>query len=82
MPTDEYSDDCPGCRPCLVDMTSGQPLSEDAPGVKALNAAWAKTSKETRQAWHAVTCKNSRDPEHLALCRAFVGGIWGAFPPP
>jgi hypothetical protein len=60
MSVDRFDDQCPGCRPCLVDVTSGEVLSENSPPMRAVLTMWAKTTRSEREAFHRVACLNSR----------------------
>lgn len=57
----EHDDDCPGCRPVMIDLQTGKVLPDHAPPMKHLLAVWSGTSMAERQAFHRVTCLNSRD---------------------
>lgn len=65
-----YDDDCPLCRPVAVNMETGRPLPDGHPMMQALGRAWAKAGPLQRQAFHRVTCLNSRAPLDLALVRS------------
>jgi hypothetical protein len=60
MSREQYNDSCPGCRPVLIDATTGQVFADDSPTMQAVKRAWNGTTVEERQAWHRVTCLNSR----------------------
>lgn len=70
----EYDDACTGCRPVLIDPFA-KPLPDDHPAMVAVLAVWDATDLPTRQAWHAVTCTNSRTPEHMALVRPLLANM-------
>lgn len=67
MSKEQFSDDCPGCRPAVIDVKTGKQMSDDTPIMQAVNAVWAKTTREQREAFHNVCCKNSREPRDLEL---------------
>jgi hypothetical protein len=67
MSRDRYNDDCPGCRPALLDVNTGKPLKADDPIMVATNKAFDGSSRAIRQAFHNFTCNNSRDPMDLML---------------
>jgi hypothetical protein len=71
MPWNEFSDDCPGCRPALMTL-DGKPFPADSPEMVAIDAVWAETSKMERIAWHNVTCKNSRSKLDMELTQPLV----------
>jgi hypothetical protein len=75
MPLHLFSDDCPGCRPAAVDTRTGQALPDDHPLMQKILRAWGRTTLEQRQAWHAVTCLNSRKPTDMELAKQFVNSI-------
>jgi hypothetical protein len=62
-----FEDDCPGCRPALLDMETKKPMPEDSPQMQAVLAVWDTTTPEERQAFHRFTCQNSRTPEDLKV---------------
>ena len=62
-----FEDDCPGCRPVLLDLKSGRALSEDSPQMQVVLGVWAETTIEERKAFHRFTCQNSRTPEDLKV---------------
>ena len=67
-PSHEYSDDCPGCQPAILDMRTGKPLPQDGPVMKAVIEAFhTKTTLAQRLRWHRVVIQNSRDPEDLRI---------------
>jgi hypothetical protein len=70
-----YEEDCPGCRPAAMDQTTGQVLPDDHPLMQRILRAWSQTTREQREAWHRVTCQNSRDPRDMQLCQQFLGKI-------
>lgn len=69
MSWEKHEDDCPGCRPAMLDMKTGQVLPEDAPEMKAILGVWAETTPLQREAYHRVMCQNSRDEIDLGLLR-------------
>jgi hypothetical protein len=60
MSLKKFDDDCPGCRPVLIDLKTGKPFPNEHPAMQALNRLWAATSTEDKLAFHAFTCENSR----------------------
>lgn len=75
MSRHEYSPDCPGCRPVVIDPSTGCILPEDSAAMRIVNTIWDRASEMDKRAWHAVTCLNSRAPLDLALSQAFVRQI-------
>ena len=72
MSREQHDDNCPGCRPVLLDLTTKQPLPDDSPEMVACNEVWDGTNLIERQAWHRVTCQNSRLPGDLRLAGAIA----------
>jgi hypothetical protein len=73
MPWDAFSDDCPGCRPAILDVRTKRPLPDDHPIMQAMLEVWKGTTLEQRRAYHAVMCDNSRKPEHLNTVQEIIG---------
>ena len=78
MSRESHDDNCEGCKPALIDTTTGQPLAPDSPMMQAVMGVWAKTTLPQRQAWHRVTCLMSRDPEDVRLAEQFVQDVQNA----
>jgi hypothetical protein len=74
MPMSLFSDECPGCRPAVMD-DKGTVLSDNHPLMQRINHAWLRTTLAQRQAFHRCTCLNSRDPLDLALVKAFLDSV-------
>jgi len=68
---EEFEDDCPECRPALIDTQTGQVLPEDHPTMRAVMRVWKDTSLAGRRAFHAFTCLNVRDPEIMGFIQSF-----------
>lgn len=58
----EFGDDCPGCKPAAINVETGAVEPDDSPIMVIINRVWAETTFEERQAFHRVTCLNSRVP--------------------
>lgn len=71
----KHDDNCPGCRPVAFDPVKGEALPASHPVMAALNRVWAATSPGEREAFHRVTCLNSRAPSDLILCEAIMGRL-------
>jgi len=67
MSYQEHQDDCPLCRPAVIDVNTNRVLSDDAPIMKAILGVWAGTTLEERQAFHRFTCLNSRETVDMNL---------------
>lgn len=80
MSREQFQEDCAACRPVLVDLETGKPLADDHPAQQTIIAAWAKTTREEREAFHNVTCLNSRDSKALDLVQRFLSRAQSAPP--
>lgn len=67
MSVEKFSDTCAGCRPAMIDLTTGKPLPDEHPALQAILRVWDETTIHERKAWHAFTCCNARDPLTMAL---------------
>lgn len=72
MSWEKHEDDCPGCRPAMMNMQTKQILPDDSPEIVAILGEWAKTTLEQRQAWHRITCQGSTDRKDHELVRPFI----------
>jgi hypothetical protein len=72
MSLQEYQDNCPGCRPAIVDVKTGVILPDDDPMMVRMLAVWATTSVAQRRAYHRVMCLNSRDAIDLFIVNQIV----------
>ena len=81
MSLQRFDDSCPGCRPALLDLQTGLPLPDDHPAMLKVVALWATTTRAEREAFHHITCLNSRDPVDLALVSPLMGRIQTFFVP-
>jgi hypothetical protein len=75
MSSDAFENDCPGCRPALLDVKTGKTFAADTPEMKVINCVWSGTTKGERQAFHAFTCQNSRALHHIAIVKAITDKI-------
>lgn len=80
MSTDKYNDDCPGCRPALVNVKTGQKMPDDSPEMVAVLRVWDKTTRIEREAFHRFTCLNSRAIEDLDIIQALSKRFEKAMP--
>jgi hypothetical protein len=62
-----FDENCPGCKPVLIDATTMKPLPKDHPGMVAINRIWDECSLEEKEAFHKVTCLNNRSPSVMKL---------------
>jgi hypothetical protein len=72
MSLQEYDDNCPGCRPAIVDLKTKEVLSDDHPLMVKMLGIWANTSLRERRAYHRVMCLNSRDTTDLFLVHKVI----------
>lgn len=72
MSIEKFDDNCPGCRPVILDIVTHKPLPESDPAMQKMLAIWARSSYEQREAFHNVMCNNSRDAYELALVKELV----------
>lgn len=75
MPMHQFSDDCPGCRPAMINLTTNEVLPEDDPMMQKMLSIWGATSYEERQAYHRVMCQNSRAITDLLIVQAIVNKL-------
>lgn len=69
MNRDPSSVDCPTCHPTIID-PKGQSLASDTPEMIATLSVWNQSSLAERQAYHRVTCLNSRDDADMTVFQA------------
>lgn len=67
MSYEKFQEDCPGCRPVMIDFATGVPLPDSHPIMQAILGAWNETTHDERAAFHRFTCLNSRDMTDLTL---------------
>lgn len=74
--THEFCDTCPGCRPALMNLSTGTVLAEDSPTMIAIMRMWREdTSYAERKAFIEVRVNNSRTSRNLILARGIVAKI-------
>lgn len=67
MSIKKYDGQCPGCRPVLIDGETRKRLPEDSWQMQAVRKAWEEAPLEECEAFHKVTCQQSRELEHIAV---------------
>lgn len=72
MSLDWFDDDCAGCRPALLNVETRRPYADDSPEMVVVNRLWGETTLAERQAWHRVTCLNSRAIDDLRFVKGFA----------
>lgn len=75
MPMNQFSDDCPGCRPAMLDVETGKVLPDDHPMMKKVLEIWQTTTLAERQAFHRVMCQNSRAVSDIAVVGKIVNQL-------
>lgn len=78
MSREKYEDDCPGCRPAILEVGTGKRLPETHPHMQAALRVWAETTFAEREAYHRFCCLNSRDPQVLKLASGVMERIGAA----
>lgn len=69
----EFCDECPGCRPALLDIKTGQIMANDNPIMVAINEIWDnKTSYGERKSFIDVTYNNSTNEDDRATTRKLM----------
>jgi len=68
----EFSDDCPGCKPVLVDPKTKRVCPPDSAPMRVLMSVWNGLTREERRAFHAFTCLNDCSRENLEVMRRIV----------
>jgi hypothetical protein len=71
MSKEEFDENCEGCRPAIIDLTTRTVQPQDSPMMKIANACFDRLTRDEKAAWHRVTCKNSRDPADLAVAMKY-----------
>lgn len=82
MSREQHDDDCPSCRPALLDLQTGHALPMTDPIMHRVMHVWRQTELAERQAFHRVTCLNSRAPDDLRVMAALSRRIQLAIEPP
>ena len=75
----KFDDECAGCRPAMMDVKTKRLYADDSFEMQIVHQLWSETTREERQAWHRVTCQNSRALPDLVLAKGFADRIEAAF---
>lgn len=67
MSVEKFDHTCGGCEPVLVNPETGQVYAEDSPQMRAMREVWKTLPYPYKEAFHRVTCRNSRAPEDVAV---------------
>jgi hypothetical protein len=71
MARDTFENDCPDCRPVIIDPETGKIYGPDSDIMRAVTLVWEEAPINVREAFHRVTCLNSRSPFDLHTMQAF-----------
>jgi hypothetical protein len=63
----------------MVDVKTGRVYPDDSIEMKTVNRLWGQTTLQERQAWHRVTCQNSRSIVDVQIAQRFADRIEAAF---
>jgi hypothetical protein len=74
----EFDDECHGCKPAMMNIETGRVEPDDSPSMKIVLRVWSKTTLAERQAWHRVTCQNSRTLVDLQVAQNFTQRVQAA----
>jgi hypothetical protein len=74
-----FDDECDGCRPAMVNVKTKRPYADDSFEMRIVNRLWSETTRVEREAWHRVTCQNSRAISDVALAKGFADRVEAAF---
>ena len=74
-----FDDECPGCRPAMMDVKIRRLFADDSVEMTIVNRLWSETTIEERRAWHRVTCQNSRSLVDMQFTNAFADRLEAAF---
>jgi hypothetical protein len=79
MSWETYDENCKGCQPAIIDIATGRPLPENSLEMIAVMRMWkTTTSRAEREAWHRVTCQNSRNVADLMIFQSLTRRIVAA----
>ena len=72
MSWQKFDDECPGCKPALLDLQTGQVKPDDSQEMVAIFGVWKNTTLEERQAWHRVCCQQSPTRDDIRFADEFA----------
>lgn len=75
MSITQFDDNCPGCRPALIDPETGKKLPDSDQIVQITDRVWAATTRKEREAFHNVCCLNSRKASDMKIMSAITKRI-------
>lgn len=77
MTRQKYDDDCPGCRPTMINTETGEVFPPDSSQMKAVMEVWATLTIDEKQSFHRCCCLNSRDEKDLIVMQTIVDRLQG-----
>jgi len=63
----------------MMDVKTGRLFADDSVEMITVNRLWSETTLKERQAWHRVTCQNSRSLVDLQFAKTFADRLEAAF---
>ena len=78
MALDKFDDECRGCKPAMMNIDTGKVEPDDSPSMTIVLQLWSATTLAERQAWHRVTCQNSRSIVDLQFAQDFTQRVQAA----
>ena len=78
MSFQKFDDECRGCKPAMMNIETGKVEPDDSPSMKIVLQLWSTTTLVERQAWHRVTCQNSRSLVDLQFAKDFTDRVQAA----
>lgn len=73
MSVEKFDEQCLGCRPAMLDIRTGKLLPDTDPIMVKVLQLWSEQTKETKEAWHKITCQDSKNPFDRRLVGEFLG---------
>lgn len=65
----EYDENCEGCQPAILDIETGEVMSNDNPIMITILETFKKMPLERRRAWHRVVMQNSKNENDLRIAQ-------------
>jgi hypothetical protein len=75
MSRQKYQENCRGCRPAMLDLSTGRPLASSAPEMQLIKRIYAALTLDEKKAWHRFTCLNSREAGDLTVAAKFKAAL-------
>ena len=67
MSLKKFDDNCPGCKPVVIDVKTKRPVAPDSPLGKAIEAVWVETTLYERECFHNFCCLNDLSEENYRV---------------